>query len=277
MSNKRIIIYAVIAVLCVIIIGGSVYFQFFYSVDRPILFSGEETKKADEIAETEELKLNFNRIFNNSLKQGYGDITNINKIDESKDIIYAMYVINLHSENKYDINLNLPRININSSTAKKINKEIDNIFGSKANSVVQSNDSLSIYNVDYVAYLQDNVLSLIIKSTLKEGNYPQRVIIKTYNYDIATDSEIGLGSFFLKKNLNKNDVYKKVIDEIDKVNSQNDALTQVGLDAFKRDRNDKRYLPENTDTYFIDLHNNLYLIYAYGNNSFTSELDMVIF
>ena len=80
----------------------------------------------------------------------------------------------------------------------------------------------------------------------------------------------------LKKNLNKNDVYKKVISEIDKVISQNEALSQSGFELYKRNKDDKRYLPENTNTFFMDLNNNLYLIYAYGNNNFTSELDMVI-
>lgn len=188
-----------------------------------------------------------------------------------------MYQIDLYSENKYDINLNIPVININSVVAKNINKEIDNIFGTKANSVIQSKGSLSVYNLDYVAYLNDDILSLVIKATLKEQDYPQRVIIKTYNYNISTDKEVTLGSMLVKKNLNKNDVYNKVIEEIETVISNNKAFYELGYETFKRNKNDERYLPENTDTFFIDQNDYLYLIYAYGNNNFTSEMDMVIF
>ncbi len=194
-----------------------------------------------------------------------------------KDIVFTMYDIELHSENKYDININIPSINIDSDAALKINQEIDNIFGKKANSVVQAQNGKSIYNLDYVAFLKDNVLSLVIKSTLKEPDHPQRLIIKTYNYDLSTNSELTLGNFFYKKNLEKNDVYNKVVDEIEKVIKQNEALAAAGFQVLNRSKTDKRYLPENTDTFFMDLNDNLYLIYPYGNGNYTSEMDIIIF
>ncbi|MBR6033710.1 MAG: hypothetical protein IKP28_03100 [Clostridia bacterium] len=276
-TNKRLILYTIIAIACVIIIGVSIYFQFFSSNDKRINWSETSQTEEHQESEYEELKVKFNSIFNNTVKMPLGEQVEVNKSDETKDIVYTAYEIDLYSENKYDINVNIPAINIDSEVAKKINKEIDNIFGSKVNTVILSKDALSIYNLDYVAYLKDDILSIVIKATLKELDYSQRVIIKTYNYNIATDQEVTLGTFLIKKNLNKNDVYNKVTDEIEKVITNNEAFAKAGFEVYVRDKNSKIYLPENTDTFFMDENDYLYIIYAYGNNNFTSEMDMIIF
>lgn len=276
-SSKRLLIYALIAIICVTVIGLAIYFQFFYVEKKSFNWNNGGSNEGSNIAEFEQLRTNFNSTFNNSVRKTIDEGENVEKIDNTKDIVYTMYQIDLYNENKYDINLNIPVININHDNAKDINKEIDEIFGSKTNSVVQSTEALSIYNLDYVAYLNNDILSLVIKATLKELDYPQRVIIKTYNYDIVKNEEVTLGQLLINKNLDKNEVYETVINNINEIISENEALAQTGYEVFKRDKNDKRYLLENTDTFFIDQNDNLYLIYAYGNNDFTSELDMIIF
>lgn len=276
-SSKRLILYALIIIICVIVIGIAVYFQFFYVKDKNINWIDIQNPQANSDAEYEKMKTSFNSIFNNSIKKQENNTVNVQKIEQTKDIVYTIYQIDIYSENKYDININLPALNIKHENADKINKEIDQIFGAKANDVVQSKETLSTYNLDYVAYLNGDILSLVIKATLKELDYPQRVIIKTYNYNISKNEEVTLGQLLVNKQLNKNDVYNSVIREIETIISENEALSKVGYEVFKRDKNDTRYLLENTDTFFIDQNDYLYLIYAYGNNNFTSELDMVIF
>lgn len=49
-----------------------------------------------------------------------------------------------------------------------------------------------IFTVEYVANVQDDILSLMIKSNLKEGSNAQRIIIQTYNYDLRNNKEISL-------------------------------------------------------------------------------------
>lgn len=276
-SNKRIVLYAIIAIVCVIVIGITVYFQFFYVDKKPFEWNGTDGTQSSLEEQYEKLKTDFHLTFNNSVRKVAGEGMGIQKLDSAKDIVYTMYQIDLYNENKYDINLNLPVLNIQHENAKRINKEIDDIFGSKANAVIQSKNSLSIYNLDYVAYLKDDILSLVIRATLKELDYPQRVIIKTYNYNIVKNEEVTLGTMLVKKNLNKNVVYDRVISEINAIIAENEALAKTGYEVFKRDKSDERYLLENTDTFFIDVNDYLYLIYAYGNNHFTSELDIVIF
>ena len=46
---------------------------------------------------------------------------------------------------------------------------------------------------------------------------------------------------------------------------------------YKRDYTSDIYKLENTKQYFLGINGILYLIYAYGNNDYTSEFDMVIF
>ena len=277
MGTKQIIIYSLIAIVCVVVIGVAVYFQFFYSKERPRNINEIDGSEQSEQSKIEEMKTAFNSTFTNSIRKATGEGENIKKIDDTKELVYTMYKINISSENNYDINLNLPVINIDSEVAKGINKEIDNLFGKKANSVVQSKNTQSIYNVDYIAYLKDDILSLVIKATLKELDYAQRVIIKTYNYNVKTEQRVTLGNLIVKKGLDKNKVYDKVLNEINEVAIKNKELAKLGYELFKREPNSEIYLPEKTDTYFMDLNDRLYLIYAYGNSNFTSEMDMVIF
>ena len=276
-SDRRIVLYSTIIIICIVVVGVAVYFQFFQTSDKSSRGTNTDRAASAQEAEYERIKTGFNLSFTNSVRKDYGEEYDIVKEDETKDIVYTMYQIDIYSENKYDINLNLPVINIDNPVAKEINEEIDEIFGSKANSVVQSKETLSIYNLDYIAYLKDDILSLIIKATLKEQEYPQRVIIKTYNYNVVTNQKVSLGSMLLKKNLDKNEVYNKVISEIETISMQNEALSEIGYEVFKRNIHNKMYLPENTDTFFMDQNDYLYLIYAYGNNNFTSEMDMIIF
>lgn len=227
-------------------------------------------------SQIENIKTDFNSSFSNSVRKADGEDENIIKKDDTKDVVYTKYNIDIYSKNNYDININLPEINIDNVNAQKINDEINETFGKKTNSVVQSKNTMSVYNLDYIAYLKDDVLSLVIKATLKELDYAQRVIIKTYNYNIKTNQIITLGNFLMKKNINANKVYEEVLKEIKNEIAKNDAFADLGYEVYKRNSNDKMYLPENTDTYFMDLNDNLYLIYAYGNNNFTSEMDIII-
>ncbi len=276
LTYKQLIAYTAILVTCIAIIGIAVYFSVFYYNDkRPNITITDEQQIRE--ADIERRKTNFTEIFSNSIIKTNEQENNIKKIDNTKDIVFSIYEIDMYKENKYDLNINLPAINIDSNLARKINKEIINVFGKKVNSIAQSSEVLSTYNIDYVAFMKDDILSLVIKATLKELDNAQRVIIKTYNYNINTDEEIELKTLIEKKNLDANKVYQDIIKEIEKVNSKNDAFATLGYEVRKRNTDDVIYLLENTNNFFIDTDDYLYLIYAYGNNENTSEMDIVIF
>ena len=111
----------------------------------------------------------------------------------------------------------------------------------------------------------------------KNGTNPQRRIVQTYNYDIENDKLLDIEEIIAYKNLNKDDIQNKVQQEINKVNSQMKSITQQGYNVYIRDENSEIYKIDNTPNFFLGKNNYLYLVYAYGNNNHTSEMDLVIF
>ncbi len=70
--------------------------------------------------------------------------------------------------NNYDLEIHIPHINIKSEIVDEYNKEIEDIFFvNKARNVLQSENKNIIYTVEYVANVQDDILSLMIRSNLK--------------------------------------------------------------------------------------------------------------
>ena len=88
--------------------------------------------------EYDKLRDEFSNEFNNSVRRLGQDTVNYKKKDESKDIVHTMYNIDLASHNNYDVEVHIPYINIKGDIADEINKDINNTFGAKVNSVVQS-------------------------------------------------------------------------------------------------------------------------------------------
>lgn len=276
MGNKKIIFFAVIAIIIVMMIGVGVYIFVFQGTENlPVV--GDEKQEDNRNAKYEELRNNFNISFNNSVRKSPTISSEPEKVDASKEIVYSKYEIDLFSENKYQMKVNIPYINIPGEEIDKINKEIDQIFGSKVNSVIQSKEMLSIYNVDYVAYLNDDMLSLVIKATLKENDMAQRVIIKTYNYNFERKEQVYLGTLLVRNGLDRQDVQNKINTTIEEIASINEGLEASGYTVHKRSLTNNMYKLENIDTYFIDQNDYLYIVFAYGNTNYTSELDLVIF
>ena len=54
-------------------------------------------------------------------------------------------------------------------------------------------------------------------------------------------------------------------------------LEQLGFSIFSRDYKSDLYKMQNTSEFFLGEDGCLYLIYAYGNNNYTSEMDIVVF
>ena len=117
-------------------------------------------------------------------------------------------------------------------------------------------------------------MSLIIKSELKEGASAQR-IIKTYNYDLSNNKEISLKEIILKKDLKQDEVQRKIKDRIKIEEKKVEDLKNLGYNIFERNSEDKQYAIENSKEFFIK-NQHIYVIYAYGNESLTSEMDVVV-
>lgn len=203
-----------------------------------------------------------------------------NKIDNSKELVYTSYELNEVFEDKYEIRANIPVININHQNAINIDKQISSIFYNKVNSILaeakKEGAGKALYTVSYSAYLNQNILSLVIKANLKEGDNPQRTIIKAYNYNLSTNQEIALSEMLGIKGVTIDTAENKIKEKVEEAIRYTESLSSLGYSQYyERNLNSDIYKIEKSDNYFVGPNESIYIIYAYGNASFTTENDIV--
>lgn len=270
LDKKSKIVYASIIAICIISIIIVIYIQFF---DGKMVTTVGYLKGKSEI-DYENLKAEFNNIYTNSLKN-YNDKYDKLKSDTSKELVYTGYTKDVTENNSYNINVQIPYINIKNSTIDGYNEEIKNLFEKKAEDILKTKNKNTIYTVEYNACVEDGVLSIIINANLKEGSSAQRVIIKTYNYDLDTNQEINLSQLLKGESVDTSYAQSKINEEIEVEQKKAEDLKALGHSIFSRDKNDDMYKIENVeDFYFQD--GAIYVIFAYGNDKYTSEVDVAI-
>lgn len=270
LDKKSKIVYASIIAICIISIIIVIYIQFF---DGKTVTTVGYLKGKSEI-DYENLKAEFNNIYTNSLKN-YNDKYDKLKSDTSKELVYTGYTKDVTENNSYNINVQIPYINIKNSHIDGYNEEIKNLFEKKAEDILKTKNKNTIYTVEYNACVEDGVLSIIINANLKEGSSAQRVIIKTYNYDLDTNQEINLSQLLKGESVDTSYAQSKINEEIEVEQKKAEDLKALGHSIFSRDKNDDMYKIENVeDFYFQD--GAIYVIFAYGNDKYTSEVDVAI-
>ena len=271
-NKRRIIIYSIAIFACilaiVVVIGiqilGNDVVDNFFGVSKI-------TKKTEE--EEDRLKANFDTLFQNQLENN--NSYEVKKIDENKDIVYTNYENTDKSANNYEMNVNLPYINIKNQSVQDYNENIKNIFQAKAEEVLKSTNSNVIYTVKYEAYIENNILSLIIYSDLKQDASAQRIIIQTFNFNLETNKELILEDIIKIYELDEKTVQDKIDNEIKNEEKKAEDLKALGYNVFTRDTKSDMYKIKNATEFFVH-NNNLYIIYAYGNDKLTSERDIVV-
>ena len=272
MPRKRIALYITVAVICVlaitIVIGvqilGNDIIDNFFGVTKL-------TKRSEQ--EENELKTNFENLFQNQFENKENTSTT-NKIEQDRDIVHTYYQKDESTEN-YEININLPYINIENDQVKNFNEEISNTFESKSEEIINENSQNSIYTVKYFASIKNNILSVALYSDLKQGTNAQRVIIETLNYNLNENKIMSLEDILNTYDLNENEVQNKINEDIKEEQRKADELRELGYDIFSRDINSNIYEIKNITEYFI-YNENIYIVFAYGNNQLTTEMDIVI-
>ena len=226
--------------------------------------------------QSDEYKEKFNELFENKVNYLENNSYKITKNEEDKEIIYTGYQIKENKINDYDLNVNIPYININNKIIDGFNESIKETFEKKAKSLLNTKNSDSIYSVNYSAYITNNILSLVIRSTLKEGNSAQRDIVQTYNYDLTNQKELTVEDLLDLKNITKQEANTKIRNEIKEVQESVEELNKLGYNVYPRDYTSEIYSINNVTEYFIGEDDALYIIFAYGNQNVTSEMDIVI-
>ena len=273
-SVRAVVIYTVSIITCiiaVIIAGLSIYYGS-EELDRLITIGGSSVTQADE--EYQLLVSNFDDVFQNRLEEYTTDVS-IKKIDDAQEIVYTYYTKDENKKNSYDMNINIPYINIDNETIAAYNEEIRQTYEEKAETTLQSENENIIYTLQYEATIENDILSLIIRSNLKEGSSAQRLIIQTFNYDLRNNKEITLEEMINIKQLNVNDVQNKIDAEITSQHQRVEDLRSLGYGVFERNPENEMYKIENSQDFFVK-DGNIYIIYAYGNENMTSEMDLVI-
>ena len=274
--KRDLIIYVSIMIVCIISIIIAFYVQFYARIDIINLFgvntNQEFGSKIDE--QKEILKSEFDDIFTNSVQNDESRNSD-KKANKDKELVYVGYEKKENKTNSYDIEVNIPHINIESDVINKYNEEIEKLFITKAEDVLKSENKNTIYTVEFVANVQEDILSLMIRSNLKEGLSAQRVIIQTYNYDLRNNKEITLEEILRIKQLDKQAVQSQIRKEIEVEQKKVEDLKKLGYNIYNRDISSDIYEVDKTTEFYLT-ENTLYILYAYGNESFTSEIDLVI-
>lgn len=269
--NLRTIAFAIIIIICIIAINLAIHWQFF----RKEKIEGLEEQTNNTVSK-QQLAKDFNNIFNNTINKQGIDIKQIRKIQEAEDIIYTVLNKEEHSEGKYEMKVNIPCVNIQNNLVEKFNERVNNIFTKKAEEIIEKAENNTIYSVEYASYINSNILSLVIKATLKEGENPQRVIIQTYNYNLSTNEELTLAQILEIKKMSTASVEQEIKKVVSDANMQAMSLKQLGYSVYSRNVESSIYKVENTTSYFIGENGKLYILYPYGNSNFTSELDVIV-
>ena len=278
MKNQK-LIFILVGAFCVLALIAGIYAQFFVGSSNNNNIQNPDNSINNEIKPKtqEEIKSQLNSLFTNEIISNDYDETNLQKRDASKGIVYSAYDIQ-KQEGNYELDVHLPVININDSVATDFNKMTQSIFANKASEILNNKYTEKvIYSVDYISYVNDNILSLVIKSTLKQGNNPQRVIVQAYNYNLETGEKVQLVDVLAKRNIIQSDCQNKIHEIVTKAQEEAQVLVQSGYTVHNRNLSDSMYQISNISTFFLGKNEELYILFAYGNQNFTSEMDVVLY
>lgn len=167
--------------------------------------------------------------------------------------------------------------NTNQNVNNVSNSENSNNNTNETNTITidTTTNTRVLYNVSYQAYINGDILSVIVKSSLKEGNNPQRVMVQTYNYNLVTKQPVELTNILQPYGLAEDEINTKIKQVTEDAVSQEDVLSSAGYETYKRDLASPIYKIENIHTFFLGRNGDLYIIFAYGNNNYTSEMDII--
>ena len=269
----RYIMYTVIIIFCIVAIGIAVYAQFF--VKEPVQDAyGNDITAGGNIVTTQDINQSFLDLFTNEFYGNY-DENNVMKLDNNKEIVYTFYSENQTIDGKYSMNINIPVINIQSDVVTEFNNLTQSIFVDKINAIMSGNGVYTIYNLDYTSYINNNILSLAIKATIKEGDNPQRVIVQTYNYNLETNEKVTVKDILEDRDIDETVVENRIKTVVQNAINDANKMAESGYTVYQRDINDEMYQIDNVANFMEGPNGELYIIFAYGNNNYTSEMDII--
>lgn len=275
-KNKYIFFIVVISV-CLIAVSLGIYIQFFYKYsDIDPLMIGINIGSQKTAEEYSILKTKFNDLFTNEIKINSENVR-VDKIEPSKSLVYTGYNLVNEDENYYSVNAQVPVINIDTQKAKEINGEIKSEFYDKANNIMRQTEKNTVYTVSYIAFVNQDILSIAVKSSLKEEGKSEKVTVKTYNYSIPGEKLLSLKDLIELKDTTEDVVQNTIKTDIKTAYTNAKIIAEEYGTLYERDLENTMYNIENTNTFFLTQDGYVYIVYAYGNQDYTNEMDIIIF
>lgn len=279
LGMNRTMFFVIVILLCILSLSIGIYAQIFYKYsDTDPFMLGIGIGKTQDAAEITKLKNEFStgKIFTNDIS-GNSTSSNIKKKNQAKELVWTFNTTTKNEPDKYNIVATIPQININSTEAEKINSQIQAAYVDKIESIMENSKEFTDYSVVYKAYLNGDLLSLIIKETIHEGSKTQSAKIKTYNYNLNNNTQVSINDIIKAKGYKAEDLQKEINAEIERLNKNDEDLKNQYSDMKLRDLSDAKYKIENTENFIINQEGYFYIIYAYGNTENTNKMDIVIF
>ena len=184
------------------------------------------------------------------------------KLDKSKDIVYTAYSNSETVEGKYSINVNIPVINIQGNVVSGYNNISQTVFADKISSIMANSTVYTIYNLDYTAYINNDILSVAIMATIKEGDNPQRIMIQTYNYNLSTGQNVTIRDILANRDIDEKVIENKISDTIEKASEDASKMAESGYQVYQRNPDDEIYNIDNIQTFIEGPEGELYIIFA---------------
>ena len=255
---NRTLFLVIIILLCVLSLCIGIYAQFFYQYSEidPFMLGGVATAKAEE--EKTRLASDFDNLFTNELI-GSTD-KSVTKTDEAQNLVYTSSTVNENVDGVYNINAQIPTININSDEANAMNEDITKTFNDEIPKIKGNTELYTVYSVNYIAYLNGDLLSLAIRSSYYEEEGVQTINIKTYNYNLSQNKSVSLSELMTAKGLTPDNVQIDINNKLETLNEQD---AEIGYTSTLRDLNSDIYKIENSNTFLVSNESDIYIIYNY--------------
>ena len=252
LRNRKMVIFIIATVVILIILSTILFFALTKNKEKD-----KENISTEEILDTEKLEMEFRQDFSN----------------QENEYVKIAQTVEQSKVGKYDVKAYMPELTVDGSEAEKINKEIYKLSANIINVAVDVK-KYAKYNMEYETFLNNNILSLVIRFTIKEEDNPRRIIIKTYNYDIEKNEQVELNDIINEEQKNK--IQEKIKNKVEESNKKANQSINKGYKAYVRDEEDEIYEIETATEFFIGNENILYIVYAYGNREYTEEIDLIM-
>lgn len=274
-EKNQVLFFIILFLICIIAICVGIYVQYFYEdYDTDPLMLGIHTGSKKTVEEYTDLKNNFNTLFTNEVHVT-SEKLNVDKINTSQNIVYTYNNVENQDENFYDVNVNIPAININNDIVKEINSDIINQFDKKSKEIMTKTEDYTIYYVDYVAFLNNGIISVVVREKSRTNATGETITISTYNYNISEKKKVTLDDLIKLKKTTKENVQESITSSIEASAEKNNEIAKE-YGGLIRKPEDKMYKVENAKNYFLTNDGYVYIVYDYADKN-TNEIDIVIF